>query len=53
MLLRNRLGFHEAIEMLYLFEKPFRVDALDTERLLEVSASSLQDMIQDTLRPPA
>jgi nucleoside-diphosphate-sugar epimerase len=47
------IGFHEAIEMLYLFEKPFRVDAADTERLLEVSASSLQVMIQDTLRPPA
>ncbi len=47
------IGFHEALEMLYLFEKPFRVDTADTERLLGVGASSLETMIQDTLRSPA
>jgi nucleoside-diphosphate-sugar epimerase len=46
------IGFHEAIEMLYLFEKPFRVDTADTERLLGVRASSLDVMVQDTLRSP-
>ena len=47
------IGFHEALEMLYLFEKPFRVDAADTERMLGVGASSLEAMVQDTLRMPA
>lgn len=47
------IGFHEAHEMLYLFKKPFQVDAADTERLLEVSASSLDAMVQDTLRSRA
>jgi nucleoside-diphosphate-sugar epimerase len=44
------IGFEEAIEMLYLFDKPFLVDAADSERLLGVTASSLDAMIQDTLK---
>ncbi len=44
------LGMHEAIEMSYLFEKPLLVDASDTEALLGVKASSLEEMIADTLR---
>ena len=47
------IGFHEALEMLYLFEKPFRVDAADSEQLLGVRASSLDAMVQDTLQSPA
>ena len=47
------IGFHEALEMLYLFKKPFQVDTADTERLLGVGASSLEAMIQETLRAPA
>ncbi|UPK36007.1 NAD(P)H-binding protein [Bradyrhizobium sp. 186] len=45
----ERIGFHEAIEMSYLFEKPLLVDAGDTEKLLGVTASSLDTMIRDTL----
>ncbi len=45
----ERIGFHEAIEMSYLFEKPLLVDAGDTEKLLDVTASSLDTMIRDTL----
>jgi hypothetical protein len=33
------IGFHEALEMLYLFDKPFRVDVADSERLLAVGAT--------------
>ena len=33
----------------YLFEKPLLVDAGDTERLLGVTASSLDTMVRDTL----
>ena len=47
------VGFHEAIEMLYLFEKPLQVDAAETERLLGVGSSSLESMIWDTLHPVA
>ena len=43
------IGFHEAVEMSYLFEKPLLVDASETEQLLGVRASSLEDMIQATL----
>jgi nucleoside-diphosphate-sugar epimerase len=43
------MGFDEAIEMLYLFENAFLVDAADTDRLLGVTASSLEVMIRDTL----
>ncbi len=43
-------GFHEAVEMAYLFERPFLVDAGDTERLLGIAASSLDAMVEDTLR---
>lgn len=49
----SSIGFDEALEMLYLFEKPFRVDAADTERLLGVGASGIDAMVQDTLRAPA
>jgi len=44
------LGMHELIEMSYLFESPLLVDASDTEALLGVKASSLEEMITDTLR---
>ncbi|QPF91743.1 NAD(P)H-binding protein [Bradyrhizobium commune] len=43
------IGFHEGIEMSYLFEKPLLVDAGDTEKLLGVAASSLAMMVRDTL----
>ncbi len=44
------LGMHELIEMSYLFESPLLVDSSDTEALLGVKASSLEEMIADTLR---
>jgi nucleoside-diphosphate-sugar epimerase len=44
------LGMHELIEMRYLFESPLLVDSSDAETLLEVRASSLEEMIADTLR---
>ncbi|SFP03837.1 Nucleoside-diphosphate-sugar epimerase [Mesorhizobium sp. NFR06] len=40
----------ELPEMAYLYRRPCIVDASDTERLLGVSASSLDTMIEDTLR---
>lgn len=43
------IGFNEGIEMSYLFEKPLLLDASDTEKLLGVTASSLDAMIRDTL----
>jgi nucleoside-diphosphate-sugar epimerase len=43
------IGFGEAIEMAYLFEKPLLLDAGDTEKLLGVTASSLDTMVRDTL----
>ena len=43
-------GYHELIEMAYLFDRPLLVDASDTETLLGVRASSLDEMIEDTLR---
>jgi nucleoside-diphosphate-sugar epimerase len=43
------IGFHEAVEMSYLFEKPLLVNAKETEQLLGVQASSLDEMIQATL----
>jgi nucleoside-diphosphate-sugar epimerase len=43
------MGFDEAIEMSYLFEKPLLLDADDTEKLLGVTASSLDTMVRDTL----
>lgn len=43
------IGFHEGVEMSYLFDKPLLVDASDTENLLGVRASSLETMIRDTL----
>ncbi|MGX5805539.1 NAD(P)H-binding protein [Bradyrhizobium sp. Arg314] len=45
----EEIGFHEGVEMRYLFDKPLLVDATDTEQLLGVAASSLEVMIQDTL----
>ena len=44
------LGMHELIEMSYLFESPLLVDSSDTEALLGVKASSLEEMLADTLR---
>ncbi|TIW90727.1 MAG: oxidoreductase, partial [Mesorhizobium sp.] len=44
------LGMHELIEMTYLFESPLLVDSSDAETLLGVKASSLEEMIADTLR---
>jgi nucleoside-diphosphate-sugar epimerase len=43
------LGFHELIEIGYLFDKPCLVDATDTERLLKVEASPIETMIEDTI----
>ncbi|TGQ52327.1 NAD-dependent epimerase/dehydratase family protein [Mesorhizobium sp. M1C.F.Ca.ET.193.01.1.1] len=40
----------ELPEMAYLFRRPLILDASDTERVLGVSASSLDTMIDDTLR---
>jgi nucleoside-diphosphate-sugar epimerase len=40
----------EIVEMAYLFRQPCILDSSDTERLLGVSASSLDTMIKDTLR---
>jgi nucleoside-diphosphate-sugar epimerase len=40
----------EIVEMAYLYRQPCILDASDTERLLGVSASSLDTMIKDTLR---
>jgi nucleoside-diphosphate-sugar epimerase len=44
------IGFQEAIEMLYLFEKPLLSDTEETTRLLGIDASDLNAMIADTLR---
>ncbi|MDE5441184.1 NAD(P)H-binding protein [Bradyrhizobium sp. CSA207] len=43
------IGFHEGVEMSYLFDKSLLIDASDTENLLGVKASSLEAMIRDTL----
>ncbi|MGV1794484.1 NAD-dependent epimerase/dehydratase family protein [Rhizobium sp. A37_96] len=40
----------EIPEMAYLFERPCIIDASDTEQLLGVYASSLEAMVEDTLR---
>jgi nucleoside-diphosphate-sugar epimerase len=40
----------EIVEMAYLYGQPCILDASDTERLLGVSASSLNTMVRDTLR---
>ncbi|MEA2919589.1 MAG: hypothetical protein QOJ15_11670 [Bradyrhizobium sp.] len=40
----------EIVEMAYLYRQPCILDASDTERLLGVSASSLDAMIKDALR---
>jgi hypothetical protein len=44
------LGMQELIEMSYLFESPLLVDSSDSETLLGVKASSLEEMLADTLR---
>jgi nucleoside-diphosphate-sugar epimerase len=51
----NALGrensiLREIIEIAYLYERSSVLDASDTERLLGVSASSLDAMIRDTLQ---
>lgn len=46
----EKTGYHELIEMAYLFDRPLLVDASDTEALLGVHVSSLDEMIDDTLR---
>jgi nucleoside-diphosphate-sugar epimerase len=43
------IGFSEGIEMAYLFEKPLLLDSGETEKLLGVTASSLDTMVRDTL----
>jgi nucleoside-diphosphate-sugar epimerase len=43
------VGFSEGVEMSYLFEKPLLLDAGETEKLLGVTASSLDTMVRDTL----
>lgn len=40
----------EVVEMAYLLEHPFVLDAKDTERTLSVHATSLDAMLRDTLR---
>jgi nucleoside-diphosphate-sugar epimerase len=45
----DSIGFGEAVEMSYLFEKPLLLDAGDTEKLLGITASSLDAMVHDTL----
>jgi len=42
---------NEVIEMTYLMERPWQLDASDAERLLGVTGSSLDAMLRDTLRP--
>jgi len=44
------IGAGEMIEMAYQFEKPLLVDTTETETLLGVSASNLDDMLEDNLR---
>jgi nucleoside-diphosphate-sugar epimerase len=44
------LGMHDLIEMRYLFETPLLIDSSDAETLLGVKASSLEEMIADTLQ---
>ncbi|MHC2569812.1 NAD(P)H-binding protein [Rhizobium leguminosarum] len=44
------IGAGEMIEMSYQFEKPLLVDASETETLLKVAASDLDEMLEDTLR---
>lgn len=46
---RDNAIMREVIEMAYLFQHPNLIDAADSERLLGVQASSLDQMIQDTL----
>lgn len=46
---QEAIGFSEGIEMAYLFEKPLLLDAGETEKLLGVTATSLDTMIRDTL----
>jgi nucleoside-diphosphate-sugar epimerase len=43
------IGLSEGVEMSYLFEKPLLLDAGETEKLLGVTASSLDTMVRDTL----
>jgi len=43
-------GLGELIEMSYLFDRPLLIDSTDTEALLGVRASPLDEMIEDTLR---
>jgi nucleoside-diphosphate-sugar epimerase len=47
---RENALLREVVEMAYLFQQPCIVDASETERLLGVAASSLETMIQDTLK---
>jgi nucleoside-diphosphate-sugar epimerase len=49
-LARDDAFMREILEMVYLFKQPSILDASDTERLLGVYASSLDTMIEDTLR---
>lgn len=42
-------GAAELVEMTYQWDRPLQIDASETERLLGVAASSLDEMIRDTL----
>ena len=42
------MGWHEAIEQTYQWDRPALVDASETEKLLGVTASSLEEMIRGT-----
>ncbi|MBO9621545.1 MAG: NAD(P)H-binding protein [Sphingomonas sp.] len=47
------LGWHEAVELTYQWDRPARVDTSETERLLGVRASSLDEMARATARGAA
>lgn len=48
-LAREDKNLNEVVEMGYLFRKPLTLDASETERLLGIQASSLEEAILDTL----
>jgi len=43
-------GMQELVEMIYLFDRPQLIDALDAENELGIHAQSLEVMIADTIR---
>lgn len=49
-LARGDALMNEVVEMAYLFDRPWRLDATDAERVLGVTASPLDAALRDTLR---